>query len=301
MDLIVRGNIDRYLDLIEEVVCEPEAYGIDAPDLEEAAERILRSLGTDWKANEEAILDRMRAELREWRRDRPEVNFLRRCTNWKTNEGLHMARATVDESGLMMIGFRLPNHCWPTSRTWARGIPNGSTQPCRQSWQLSGCPPSECAPAPSCESTSSAPGPSACTSTLSCASARSSKSVARTSPPMLTQWRTEVASAHRRCPDRKPLPPHRPVELDLAPRDLKIQITIAVLERLGVPPRGSPYSGCSIVTEVLEDSEDNEGLAEETVARIWNHPFQREIQKHSKAIAELTGLSELHSLHSTEA
>ena len=76
MDLIVRGNIDRYLDLIEEVVCEPEAYGIDAPDLEEAAERILRSLGTDGKASEEAILDRMRAELREWRRDRPGGQFL---------------------------------------------------------------------------------------------------------------------------------------------------------------------------------------------------------------------------------
>ena len=76
MDPIVRGNIDRYLDLIEEVVREPEAYGIDAPDLEEAAERILRSLGTDGKASEEAIEDRMRAELREWRRDRPGGQFL---------------------------------------------------------------------------------------------------------------------------------------------------------------------------------------------------------------------------------
>ena len=47
MDLIVRGNIDRYLDLIEEVVRDPEVSGTDAPDLEEAAERILRSLGTD--------------------------------------------------------------------------------------------------------------------------------------------------------------------------------------------------------------------------------------------------------------
>ena len=112
-------------------------------------------------------------------------------------------------------------------------------------------------------------------------------------PPMLTQWRTEVASAHRRCPDRKPLPPHRPVELDFAPRDLKIQITIAVLERLGVPPQDSLLSGCRIVSEALK-------LSEYTVeriwkARIWNHPFQREIQKHSKAIAERTGLSELHT------
>ena len=76
MDLIVRGNIDRHLKLIEEVACGPQVSGTDAPDMEEAAERILRSLGTDWKANEEAILDRMRAELREWRRDRPEVQLL---------------------------------------------------------------------------------------------------------------------------------------------------------------------------------------------------------------------------------
>ena len=71
MDPIVRGNIDRYLDLIEEVVCDPQVSGTDAPNMEEAAERILRSLGTDGKASEEAILDRMRAELRERRRDRP--------------------------------------------------------------------------------------------------------------------------------------------------------------------------------------------------------------------------------------
>ena len=49
MDPIVRGNIDRYLDLIEEVACDPQVYGTDAPDKEEAAKRILQSLGTDRK------------------------------------------------------------------------------------------------------------------------------------------------------------------------------------------------------------------------------------------------------------
>ena len=76
MDLIVRGNIDRYLKLIEEVACGPQVSGTDAPDMEEAAERILRSLGTDWKANEEAIVDRMRAELRESWQDVPERQTL---------------------------------------------------------------------------------------------------------------------------------------------------------------------------------------------------------------------------------
>ena len=118
--------------------------------------------------------------------------------------------------------------------------------------------------------------------------------------PMLAKWRTKVAGGRWRRPDRKPLPPYRPVKLDHVRRDLKIQLTIAVLERFGLPPRGSPYSGCSIVTEVMEGSEDNEGLSEETVGRIWKEriweqPFQRVVRKHSKAIAERTGLSELHT------
>ena len=71
MDTIVPWGIDRYLDLIEEVVFDPQVSGTDAPNMEEAAERLLRSLGTDGKASEEAILDRMRAELRESWRDRP--------------------------------------------------------------------------------------------------------------------------------------------------------------------------------------------------------------------------------------
>ena len=67
-----------------------------------------------------------------------------------------------------------------------------------------------------------------------------------------------------------------------------------------MPPQGRRVSGCRIVAEVLEHSEDNEGLSEETVvriwkARIWEQPFQRVMQKHSKAIAERTGLSELHT------
>ena len=50
MASIVPWGIDRYLDLIEEVACDPQVSGTGVPDKEEAAERIFRSLGTDWKA-----------------------------------------------------------------------------------------------------------------------------------------------------------------------------------------------------------------------------------------------------------
>ena len=77
MASIVPWGIDRCLDLIEEVACGPQVYGTDVPDKEEAAERIFRSLGTDWKADEVAIEDRVRAELRESWRDIPEQQLLK--------------------------------------------------------------------------------------------------------------------------------------------------------------------------------------------------------------------------------
>ena len=107
-------------------------------------------------------------------------------------------------------------------------------------------------------------------------------------PPMLARWRTEVAGGRRRRPGRKPLPPYRHVKLDHVRRDLKIQLTIAVLARLGVPPQGSLLSGCRIVSEAMN-------LSEYSVERIWEQPFQDLIRKYSKAIAERTGLFELHT------
>ena len=117
---------------------------------------------------------------------------------------------------------------------------------------------------------------------------------------MLAKWRMEAADGHRRRPGRKPHPPYHPVKLVHVRRNLKIQLTIAVLERLGVPPRGSLVSGCRIGSEALKHSEDNGGLSEDTVvriwkARIWKKPFQPVMWKQSKAIAERTGLSELHT------
>ena len=59
-----------------------------------------------------------------------------------------------------------------------------------------------------------------------------------------------AAQARRRSPDRKPIPPHRPVTPARLVRDVDIQLTIAVLDRVGIKPRGTP-SGCDIVAEVM--------------------------------------------------
>ncbi len=90
-------------------------------------------------------------------------------------------------------------------------------------------------------------------------------------PPMLARWRTEAAGGHRRRPAGKPRPSRRPVRPALLRRDLKIQLTIEVLDRVGVPPRGRDVSGCRIAKEALEPSEDDMGLSEDSVLNDVNH------------------------------
>ena len=75
-------------------------------------------------------------------------------------------------------------------------------------------------------------------------------------------------------------------------RVVGIDFTILILLRIGVPPRGSPVSGCRIVSKAL-------GLSEDTVERIWKERIWRRsfglvMQKHSRAIATRTGLSQFH-------
>ena len=106
------------------------------------------------------------------------------------------------------------------------------------------------------------------------------------------------AGACRR-PARKPAPPHRPITSAQPVRDVEMQFVIEVLRRVGIPPMGTPVSGCRIVSEALKQIAVATGrtelaLSEETVARVWKarvweKPFEPVLRKHSKAIAERTG------------
>ena len=106
-------------------------------------------------------------------------------------------------------------------------------------------------------------------------------------PPPLLKWWQEVASGQRWRPDKHPVPPHRPIIVDDLVRDLRVQFTVELLNRLGVRPRGNP-SGCFLAGEAL-------GLTEEAARHIWNRPIWGEpygflYRKHAKAIAERHGL-----------
>ena len=100
----------------------------------------------------------------------------------------------------------------------------------------------------------------------------------------LAKWRPQAARGRRMRPARMPVQPHRPVNAAYALRDIQIQFTIAVLQKVGAPPGGNPVSGCRIASEAL-------GIPEETIRRIWKEriwarPFWSVMSKYSKAIAE---------------
>ena len=99
----------------------------------------------------------------------------------------------------------------------------------------------------------------------------------------------------------KPVPPYRPTNPDRLKRDIHIQFTIGLLERLGIPPYGTDVSGCRIVSEALLELSDGGlvpealALSEGAVERIWKEctwrtSFMPVMRKYSKAIAERSGL-----------
>ena len=58
-------------------------------------------------------------------------------------------------------------------------------------------------------------------------------------PRLLATWQRDVTSGRRQRPAMKPVPPYRPTNPDRLKRDIHIQFTIGLLERLGRPPYGT--------------------------------------------------------------
>ena len=284
---IIRWHVEMRLWLIQEVACGPQASGTGAPGKEEAMERIQRSLGRDWRAEEEAIVDYMRAEVREWWQDFPERRLL---TGLYGRVARRRAGCGSDDSR------RRPSHAegLRVARELLSDIPDTSGLDSEREYAaVSRVLADQWLPPIGVRSPdtlleyierSEASRVYFDALELICEELDSGGEAV---PDPLARWRQEAAGWRRRRPDREPLPPYRPVNPAHLLRDLQLQFTIAVLQRLGVPPNGRPVSGYRIVSEAL-------GLSEDTVKRIWNKPFTPEMQKHWKAIATHTGLSQYH-------
>ena len=112
----------------------------------------------------------------------------------------------------------------------------------------------------------------------------------------LSRWRQGSTGIHLQRPAGRNLPAERPANPSTLLRDIQIQVTIGLLQRVGIKPRGKEVAGCRIVSEALLElaerglAPEASALSEDTVKRIWGQHFTPEMRKYSEAIAERIGI-----------
>ena len=290
--------IELLLKLIEEVVCGPQGIVTGGPGVEEAKARILRAWERrDKKAEDAATKDCMRAQLRESWQTFPERELLidlyqraarrregrrsPRSERPSLDEGLRVARAMLADVAVA-ARFDVESESETVSNAladqWVSLNGEQRLVVLRKFIKRSQSNP-------------------VYFDALGCIGEKLDER-GKSIPSPLAWWRAEVASRRRRSPGRKPIPPRRPVTPARLVRAVDFQLTIAVLDRVGIKPRGAP-SGCDIVAEVLGQIDEASGNKkmphdEGTIRRIWDErpgkgPFEPQLRKQMKAIAERNG------------
>ena len=298
----IRWGFECHMEIIEEFVCGPKAFGSGGPGREETAERIRRAAKRmDGKVEDEAILDGMRFPTRELWQVFTELQLL----------GNHFRRAALRKDGRGSPGSTDP----PTEEEALRlAVALLARVPGRA--LLAGIPGADWL---NREWESAAVSSALAEQCLSTCSRRTFREYIRCSRPSrvhfdalaliweelnsrgeatrpLKNWRQEVDSGDRQRPRWRPMPKHRPVTLTKLLSDLNIQLTIEILRRVGIKPEEDGASGCRIVSKALANSEDKAlHLTDETVrgiwqVRFWGKPFEAVVVKQSKAIAKRHGL-----------
>ena len=287
---IVRWFVAAHMEHIEEAARGTLAFGTGGPSEEVAIECLLRIFeGRHEEADRETIEAYMRARTWEWWQDFPErrplTDLVRRADHRKKEIGSEYSRRPPSHSE----GFRI-------ARQMLAGIPDKISLDSKSEYEDVSKLLSAFLSPPLGE-----PSPERLQSYIEL-----SKSIPvyrdalrryyeeLDSPPKIIfrpalRWQRKAAGRTRIRRAKRRVPSHRPVNPALLLRNLLIQVVIGLLDRLRVPPQGTYVSGCRIVGEVI-------GLREDSVKGIWEMRFTAAMRKHSKAVAERTGL-----LDTTEA
>ena len=113
LDPNIRWDIATRLQLIEDVVLGPQDSGIGTPTMEEATDRMRRAVeARDKKAEDEAIMDYMRAEVMAWLQDFPERQLLTDLYQRAAGGGRQPALSTAGDALHMERASGLPRGCW---------------------------------------------------------------------------------------------------------------------------------------------------------------------------------------------
>ena len=263
LDPNIRWEMAKYLRIIEEVVLGPKVSDTGAPTMEETFRRMGQAVvRKDKKAEDAAITDYMRAEVRAWWQDFPEQGLLtdlyQRAARRRAKSGSPDSRRPPSHEDGLQVAKALLADFRDTELLDALGEADTVARVLAGEGLVT-------------------------YSILTRAALRMYKKESRTSlahfdalrhlcaklddwgwnlPRQLARWRQEVEEGRRRRPAMKPIPARCPLNPDRLRRDMHLQFVITVLERVGVRPQGVRVSGCRIVAEAS-------GLSEGTVERIW--------------------------------
>ena len=287
----LRWGVALRLLILEEIVRAPPVFEAAAPDMEEAWQRAWRAVGQrDRKAEDRALVDRTKAELWEWWQGFSERRLLtelyRRAARREAKLGsLDSRRRPSRDEGYRVAAAMLVD------------LPE--VAPLDLEWEYT--EHSKAAAAQLLPPFGRPSRPALGYHIRRCEKSRvhfdalnliyeGLSNQSKFIPRVLIRWRQQVADGRLRRPPMEPIPRHRPTNVDQFTRDIYIQFVIEVLSRVGIPPQGSPMSGCGVVAEVLGPR-----LSEDTIKRIWKArpwgmSYLRMMRKYSEPMAIRTGL-----------
>ena len=297
----VRWVFHNYMELIEEIVCDPSAFGTGGPDVEEVMERVQRAVEIgDGEAEDEAILEGMKVQTRELWGDFPERELL----------GEHFKRAALRRAGLGSSGATDPpseEEALRLAGAMLAHLPGRSLKS-----QIPGADWMN----PEWESETIArlladiylrePSRQLLRAYIKHSRNRvyfealvlirgDLKRQDKDVPGSLEKWHQATENGGRGRPRKRPIPNERPVALPKLLSDFNIQLSLEILSRIGIKPVGGRVSGCEVVERALEVSEYRElKLKWDTLKRIWQERpwgkrFRPVVIKTSEAAAKRHG------------
>ena len=277
--------IKKRIQIFEEVVLDSHASGSGGPDIREATERMHRACEmNDREAEDEAIVDLIRAEMKEWWPDFPERRLLTDLYRRAAKEdSADSSRGPSREEGCRVARWLLAE-VRDIGRLDHESESLAATKTLVQHYLYH---PERCQPCDMEDMIERSEDSRAHFDALMYL-VIAIKYRGKELPVPLYLWRREYADGLRRRPFLAPISFQRPVSSEILVRDVQIQFTIEILRRIGVAPRGTHISGCEIVSQVLPIEED-------TVIRIWNNriwekPLEPVLRKRLEAVSERTGL-----------
>ena len=282
-----RWGVEWRLRIIEEVVCAPSTSGTGGPGIEESMERARRAARRgDREAEDAAFVDGMRAEVREGWKDFPERQLLadlyrraalRRKGRARDKIARHNSRRPTYDEGLRVAKALLADIA-ATARFDFAWESEAVSIVLADQWASLDRKRRRAALSVYIDYANSSP---VYFDTLPRIE-KKFRSRGESIPRPLAWRQAEVARGSLLPPARKPLPPHRSAKPARRAREVDIRFAIEVLRSVGVPPMGTPVSGCGFVAAALN-------IPEDTVTRIWKTSFELMMRQQMKATAERTG------------